>query len=436
MLQRPWICRSCLRALTKNIRHRGLASTGLSCLHCWLLHQLLTSHVVSFNHDQLMPALLVRARAAAAEHSNLTQKIAESFDTASAKRLSEVSRIADAVKEWEEASGSLSELDALLRDPTTDTELRDLAQEDIASANDRLNAAGSSLTEALVPKHPFASMPCLIEIRPGVGGSEAALFAADLVHMYQAYCSRQGLRPKLLKYEDVDGASDPNGSEAPLREAILEVGSTGAYGHLRTEAGVHRVQRVPATESKGRTHTSTAQVLVLPSLPEEPGESMDDVNDPESDYYVSAADVKIETMRASGAGGQHVNMTDSAVRLTHIPTNTVIGVRDSRSQLQNRQKAWQILRARLAQQKREAREEEVAKLRTTTSGYGKSGRADKVRTYNWSQQRVTDHRSGFTSNQLDSVIDGGAGLDSIVESVQRWILEGEVQGLVEDMSKP
>lgn len=271
-----------------------------------------------------------------------------------------------------------------------------------------------------------------MEIRPGVGGSEAALFAGDLVRMYQSYCSRVGLRTSLIKYEDMEGMSDPNGSDAPLREAILEINSPGSYGKLRSEAGVHRVQRVPATESKGRVHTSTAQVLVLPSLPDDPSEGEADFENPESDYYVSAADVKMDTMRSSGAGGQHVNTTDSAVRLTHAPTNTVILVRDSRSQHANRDKAWKILRARLAQQKREAREEEVLKLRTTSSGYGRSGRADKVRTYNWQQQRVTDHRSGTTINQLDSIVDGGNGLDTIMEAVRQWMLEGEIRGLVED----
>lgn len=277
-------------------------------------------------------------------------------------------------------------------------------------------------------------MPALLEIRPGVGGSEAALFAGDLLRMYTSFCARRGLRASLLKYEDAAGAADPTGSDAPLQEAILEIAADGAYDLLRTEAGVHRVQRVPATESKGRTHTSAASVLVLPSMPEAGAEGggMDTMNDPDSDYYVSAADVRTDVMRARGAGGQHVNTTDSAVRLTHEPTGTVVAVQDSRSQHQNRAKAWQILRSRLAQARREAREEEVLKLRRSTQGHGKTGRSDKIRTYNWGQQRVTDHRTGLTLNQLDDVMEGGESLDEIMDSVRAWYIEQEIEAMLEE----
>lgn len=383
------------------------------------------------NGVAVSPALLNRARAIAQEYARLSDEIAANYDTGSAKRLGELSTIASAVKDWDHASTSLAELNTLLKDPATDDELRTLAAEDVESSKIHLAAARQSLTAALVPQHPFATLPCLLEIRPGVGGAEAALFAADLVRMYQAYCTRHSLRAALLKYEDIDGTSDPNGSDAPLREAIIEISAPGAYDRLRTEAGVHRVQRVPATESKGRTHTSAASVLVLPSLPsDESGDGgPNDFNDPNSDYYVSAADVRVDTMRARGAGGQHVNTTDSAVRLTHVPTSTVVAVQDERSQLKNRAKAWRILRARLAQQRREAREEEMLRMRKSTAGHGKSGRADKVRTYNWSQQRVTDHRSGFTVNQLESVMEGGDALDAVMNSVRAWMLEEEIEAL-------
>lgn len=324
-------------------------------------------------------------------------------------------------------------MNTLLSDPTTDAELRDLAADDIASTTSQLETLSKQLTTSLTPKHPFASLPCLLEIRPGAGGGEAALFAGDLLRMYKQYCSRNNLRATLLKYETDDGMSDSSG-ESPLQEAILEVEDSGAYDLLRSEAGVHRVQRVPATESKGRTHTSAASVLVLPSFPSsgQEGENMweADLNDPNSDYYVNPADVRTDVMRARGAGGQHVNTTDSAVRLTHIPTNTVVAMQDSRSQHKNREKAWNVLRARLAQARREAREEEMMLLRRSVVGVAKMGRGDKVRTYNWGQQRVTDHRSGVSVHNLGDVMEGGVELERIMGSVRTWLGEREIENLI------
>jgi peptide chain release factor 1 len=251
--------------------------------------------------------------------------------------------------------------------------------------------------------------------------------------MYKSYCSRKNMRVSMLKYETADGDSDASG-ESPLTEAILEVETPGAYGQLRSEAGVHRVQRVPATESKGRTHTSAVAVLVLPSLPVSASEAQEmweaDLNDPTSDYYVNPTEVRTDVMRARGAGGQHVNTTDSAIRLTHIPTNTVVSMQDSRSQHKNRDKAWQLLRSKLAQARREAREEEAVKLRRGVIGVAKMGRGDKVRTYNWGQQRVTDHRSGLSVHNLDDVMEGGHDLDKIIDSVKTWLGEREIEGML------
>ncbi|KAJ8604259.1 hypothetical protein MRB53_041857 [Persea americana] len=226
---------------------------------------------------------------------------------------------------------------------------------------------------------------------------------------------------------------NPDTSDAPLQEAILEVDTKGAYSMLRPEAGVHRVQRVPVTESKGRTHTSAVAVMVLPSLPinanDEAG-GIEDFDNPESDYYVNPQDVRVDVMRARGAGGQHVNTTESAVRLTHIPTNTVVAVQDERSQLKNRAKAWRVLRARLAQLKRDAREEEALQMRRRVAGSGSAGRSDKIRTYNWGQSRVTDHRSGITLNQLDDVMSGGESLNKIMASVTQWFEDQEIAGML------
>ena len=276
-------------------------------------------------------------------------------------------------------------------------------------------------------------MPCLLEIRPGAGGGEAAIFAGDVLRMYQAFCSRHRLRANLLKYEDAEGASGGGGSDTPLQEAILEIDSPGAYDQLRGEAGVHRVQRVPATETKGRTHTSAVSVLVLPSLSTnspDGGAAEENWEDPSSDYYINPKDVRTDIMRARGAGGQHVNTTDSAVRLTHEPTKTVVSIQDSRSQPKNREKAWQVLRSKLAQARREAREEEMLKMRRSVVGVARMGRGDKIRTYNWSQQRVTDHRSGLSVHNLDDVMEGGELLEKIMTSVQTWLRDRDMETLI------
>ena len=367
----------------------------------------------------------------ALEHDKLSKETAESFDAKIARRIGELKDVSAALKEWDAAQDALSELNILLQDSTTDSELRELAAEDLASTSAQLNSVSRNLTVALTPKHPFEDMHCLMEIRPGAGGGEAALFAGDLLKMYQSYCSRKKMRVSILKYDTADGTSD---TTAPLAEAILEIESPGAYGELRSEAGIHRVQRVPATETKGRTHTSAVSVLVLPSLPPSGSEGMAlgdvDLNDPTSDYYVNPSDVRTDVMRARGAGGQHVNTTDSAIRLTHIPTNTVVNMQDSRSQHQNREKAWQMLRSRIAQARIEAREEEVVALRRNVIGIAKMGRGDKVRTYNYGQQRVTDHRSGLNVYNLDNVMDGGDELDKIIESVKQWLGDREIEGLI------
>ena len=294
-----------------------------------------------------------------------------------------------------------------------------------------LVTASQSLITSLVPVHPFAHLPCLIEIRPGAGGSEAAIFAGDLFRMYQAFCNHNGLRTNLLKYENINGTSEAG---VPLSEAIFEVDNENAYGILRCEAGVHRVQRVPATETKGRTHTSAASVHVLPSL-QENSAAQEDFENPESDYYIDIKEVKQEVMRASGAGGQHVNKTESAVRLTHIPTNTVVAMQDSRSQQKNKEKAWALLRSRIAQARREKREDEIVAMRRSVLGVNKMGRGDKIRTYNWNQQRVTDHRSGTTVHDLDDVMAGGQTLEKVMDSVRGWLMERDVEGMIAEESE-
>ena len=259
--------------------------------------------------DNVSPALLSRARSIANEHTALSEKLASNFDTRAAKRLGELNRTTTALKQYEKAVTTLDELDSLLKSP--DKELQELAQDDVEPTRARIEDASEALKSSLIPVHPFAHLPCLVEIRPGAGGDEAALFAGDLLRMYESFCARNGLRTSVMKLETADySSSNGSGSSAMhVQEAILEIESPGAYGMLRCEAGVHRVQRVPATESKGRTHTSAASVLVLPSLSSENSQSLgeEDMNDPKSDYYVDPKDVRTDVLRASGAGGQHVN---------------------------------------------------------------------------------------------------------------------------------
>lgn len=331
---------------------------------------------------------------------------------------------------WLNVHQSLPELQALIEDHSTDAELRSIATEELETVSEELSSLAKDLKSSLIPQHPFANLPCLIELRPGAGGDEAALFAGDLLRMYQSYSKRHGLRVNVLKMDTVPSV----GAEDQIQEAVLEVESAGSYNTFRCEAGVHRVQRVPATESKGRTHTSAVSVLVLPNFPAQGDDELGESNfdDPSSDYYIDPKDVRTDVMRARGAGGQHVNTTDSAVRLTHLPTGTVVAIQDSRSQPQNRQKAWLILRAKLAQARREAREEEMARLRISVVGVSRMGRGDKVRTYNWSQQRVTDHRSGTTLHHLDDVLEGGESLDKIMASVNDWLRSKDFEALLAD----
>ena len=373
----------------------------------------------------MSPVLLQRARAIAVEHTNLSAQNANSYSVETAKRIGEIGPIAAALDAWDEAQSSLSELNTLLSDPTSDSELRALASSDISSLTSLLPNLSRRLSTTLIPAHPFAQLPCLIELHPGAGGSEASLFAHELLHMYMGYCSQRGLSHALQSYEKDDSTSGN-----ALTHAILAINTPMTYNTFRSEVGVHRVQRVPATEKKGRTHTSAASVMVLPLLPDIDSENAKNYGDPNSDYYIAPSDVRSETMRASGAGGQHVNKTDSAIRLTHIPTGLVVAMQEDRSQHKNRDRAWILLRSKIAARKREEREAEtVALRRKAMGGVARTGREDKVRTYNFSQNRVSDHRSGWEGSDLEDVLGGGESLEELMGSVREWMDENEVRGL-------
>ncbi|RDW87206.1 putative mitochondrial translation release factor (RF-1) [Aspergillus mulundensis] len=374
----------------------------------------------------LSPALLTRARNLLAEHADLSDQLATSFDPKIAKRVGELGPVAKALAEWNNANESISELKSMLEDPDAEAELRSIAAEELQTTENTLTTLSDDLKRALVPRHPFADLPCLLEIRPGAGGDEASIFSFELLEMYVAFCAHRGLRSTVIKLERADNRADA------LTEAVLEVEAEGAYDLLRTESGVHRVQRVPATEAKGRTHTSAVSVMVLPSFPDtSSGDGAFNFDDPNSDYYIDPQEVRTEKMRASGAGGQHVNKTESAIRLTHVPTGTVVSMQDSRSQHANRKKAWQILRAKLAEARQDAREQELVELRRgAMGGVGRMGRGDKVRTYNYGQSRCTDHRSGLTVHNLDNVLEGGEILVKVMDSVRSWLTDREILALV------
>ena len=274
-----------------------------------------------------------------------------------------------------------------------DPELAALARADLARVPDELAAVSTELNERLVPRDPHDDRDAIIEIRAGTGGDEAALFAADLYRMYQRYSERHGLRWEPMSLSD--------GTLGGLKEAIVAVRGPEAFGLLRRESGVHRVQRVPATETQGRIHTSAATVAVLPEA--------EDV-----DIKIDPNDLKIDVFRSSGPGGQSVNTTDSAVRITHLPSGVVVSQQDQKSQLQNKLKAMEVLRARLLD--RMIAEQEAARSRDRRAMVGTGDRSAKIRTYNFPQSRVTDHRINLSVHNLADVINGD--LDPLVEALR------------------
>ncbi|CAK7263035.1 Peptide chain release factor 1, mitochondrial [Sporothrix epigloea] len=422
MFAAPWVCQSCSRAV---FARRGIPRLGQ-------FKRLASTSTAG----SVPPALLERAKRIAAEHQQLKTALETTFDSKTAKRVGETQGVAQTLSEWDEAQRAADELRSMASAVDEDAELRQLARDELDATETRLDGLADRLSESLVPKHPFGDMPCLLELRPGPGGLEGRFFTDSLFRMYQNYCSRLGYRSRVVKYETSESIGDTGTSgELALQEAVLEIQNTGAYGLFRGEAGIHRVQRVPATESKGRTHTSAAAVWVLPSFPDSAvGSGGEDTaqnyDDPESLFYINPADVRTETMRARGAGGQHVNKTESAIRLTHIPTGTVVSMQDSRSQHSNRETAWKILRSRLAQRRREERETEARRLRDAVLSKSQVTRTDKIRTYNYSQDRVTDHRCGLDVHNLPDVMEGGETLSRIIDAVRVWQRDRDVQAIL------
>src|SRR6266581_305276 len=321
------------------------------------------------------------------------------------REFSELGPLVDTVKAYLATSDEIAGLDALLGDSTTDPEMRELAAQErptLIAKRDRLE---QQIKLALIPKDAMDERNVVLEIRAGTGGDEAARFAGDLFRMYERYAARQGWKVEVI--------SASEGTVGGYKEIIAEVHGRGAFAKLKYESGVHRVQRVPATEASGRIHTSTATVAVLPEAAD-------------VDVIISDADLKIDTMRAGGAGGQHVNKTESAVRMTHLPTGIVVNVQEDRSQHRNRAKALALLRAKLYDLERRKQESERAAERRGQVGSG--DRSERIRTYNFPQGRVTDHRINLTLHKLPQVIEGealGEIVDALVTETQAALLAAE-----------
>jgi peptide chain release factor 1 len=312
----------------------------------------------------------------------------EAFVQAS-RDYSELEPIAKIAGEIRDMRAEIADLSALTEDP----EMKAMADEELAVLREKLPAAERALAIAMLPRDSADARPAMLEIRAGTGGDEAGLFAADLFRMYEKYASEQGWKVETVSMS----ASDVGG----FKEVIANIKGTGVFAKLKFESGVHRVQRVPVTESGGRIHTSAATVAVLP----EPDEV---------DVQIDPNDLKIDIYRASGAGGQHVNTTDSAVRLTHLPSGLVVIQQDQRSQHKNKDKAMQVLRTRLYDLKRAEAHGAEAEARKAMVGSG--DRSERIRTYNFPQGRVTDHRIGLTLHKLDEVL-AGPGLGELVDAL-------------------
>ncbi|QKJ93671.1 peptide chain release factor 1 [Agrobacterium pusense] len=325
----------------------------------------------------------IEARMSAGPAADVYVKLASEY--------SELEPVVKKIREYEKAISEAADLEALLADKTTDKDMRDLAEMELPEIESRIEELEKDMQVLLLPKDAADEKSAILEIRAGTGGSEAALFAGDLFRMYERFAASKGWKVEVL--------SASEGEAGGYKEIIATISGRGVFSKLKFESGVHRVQRVPETEASGRIHTSAATVAVLPEAEE-------------IDIEIRPEDIRIDTMRASGAGGQHVNTTDSAVRITHLPTGLIV-TSSEKSQHQNRAKAMQVLRSRLYDIERQKVDSERSADRKSQVGSG--DRSERIRTYNFPQGRVTDHRINLTLYKLDRMIEGE--IDELVDAL-------------------
>jgi peptide chain release factor 1 len=338
-----------------------------------------------------------RLSAILARHANITDTLSRGPDAetfvALSRELSDLDPVVEAIRAYRSAADNLSGLNALLEDPSTDAEMKALAEAERDEAIETLERAAQALRLLLLPKDEADEKSAILEVRAGTGGDEAALFAGDLFRMYARYAELKGWKVEVI--------SESAGTAGGYKEIVAEIKGRGVFARLKFESGVHRVQRVPDTETQGRIHTSAATVAVLPEA-----EGVD--------IAINDADLKIDTMRAQGAGGQHVKKTESAIRITHLPSGLVVFVQDERSQHKNRARAMALLKARLYDAERTRKD--AARAADRKSQVGSGDRSERIRTYNFPQGRVTDHRINLTLYKLEEVLEGNA-LDELVDAL-------------------
>ena len=343
----------------------------------------------------MLPA--ARLDALVARHALVEAELSTNLDRGTfvklSREFSELGPVIKSIKALKDAQAELADTEALLADPKTDAEMARFAAEEKAELSKRVSVLENEVRLALLPKDAMDERDVILEVRAGTGGDEAALFAGDLYRMYERYAALQGWKSEIV--------STSEGTKGGFKEIIAAIRGKGAFAKLKFESGVHRVQRVPDTEASGRIHTSAATVAVLPEADE-------------VDVKIDDKDLKIETMRAQGAGGQHVNKTESAVRITHLPTNTVIFVQDERSQHRNKARGLGLLRARLYDMEQQKQNEARAADRRGQVGSG--DRSQRIRTYNFPQARVTDHRIGLTLHKLPQILEG-QGLNELINAL-------------------
>jgi peptide chain release factor 1 len=352
--------------------------------------------------EQKLDALLARHQMVEAE---LAQQLAPEIYVKLSREFAELAPVVETVKDYRSIVAEIAGLEAMLEDPATDAEMRQLAAAEKPALESRRTALEQRIKLVLLPKDAMDDRNVILEIRAGTGGDEAALFAGDLFRMYERFAARQGWKVEVM--------SASEGSMGGYKEIIAEIRGRGAFAKLKFESGVHRVQRVPDTEASGRIHTSAATVAVLPEA--------EDV-----DVAINDGDLKIDTLRAGGAGGQHVNKTESAVRVTHIPTGIVVMMQEDRSQHRNRAKAMAVLRARLYDHERQ--KQDAARAAERRGQVGSGDRSERIRTYNFPQGRVSDHRINLTLYKLPQVIEGealGEIIDALVTEHQAALLAAE-----------